>query len=335
MSTQVLLETIKQVAVKGKGILAADESHKTFGKRFDSIQVDNNSTNRRDYREMLFTTSHLNEYISGVILFEETLTQTSTLDGQTLGQVLSNQGIVPGIKVDKGLVNLNDAGETVTQGLDDLAERLESYKKAGAKFAKWRAVYTISECLPSKVAIHANAHALARYAKICQDNGIVPIVEPEVLMDGEHSIERCAEVTEAVLHEVFHELNINNVLLEGIILKPSMVIAGQDCKRPASVDKVAEYTVKILKRTVPSAVPTINFLSGGQSAELATEHLNQMNKLFSNLPWQLSFSYGRALQAPSLQAWKGQASHVEKAQHLLYKRAKLNGLAGQGKYSGE
>lgn len=331
MTKQALLSTIEQIAIKGKGILAADESHNTIGKRFDSIDIENTETNRRDYREMLFTAPGLSDYISGVILFEETLTQKSSQDN-TLAEVLSKQGIVPGIKVDKGLVDLNDAGEKVTQGLDCLADRLTEYKKVGAKFAKWRAVYTISYTLPSAQAIHANAHALARYASICQQAGIVPIVEPEVLMDGSHTIERCAEVTEVVLEEVFHQLQLNNVFLEGIILKPSMVIAGSTCKTQAAIDEVATQTVTILKRTVPAAVPTINFLSGGQTAEVATAHLNRMNQLFSDLPWQLSFSYGRALQAPSLQAWHGKAENLAAAQELMQKRAKLNGLATQGKY---
>ena len=332
MSHTELLETVKQIALPGKGILAADESHGTCGKRFDSINVENTPDNRRDYRQMLFTTPGLNEHISGVILFEETLIQQST-QGATLGEVLSQQGIVPGIKVDKGLVDLNDAGEKITQGLEGLKDRLIEYKAQGAKFAKWRAVYTISDTLPSTQAKHANAHALARYAAICQSVGIVPIVEPEVLMEGSHTIERCAEVTEAVLHEVFHELEINNVCLEGIILKPSMVIAGSTCSTQASVDTVAELTLAVLKRAVPAAVPTINFLSGGQSAELATEHLNRMNQMDKNLPWQLSFSYGRALQAPSLQCWQGDKSKVSEAQDIMHIRAKLNGLATMGDYN--
>jgi fructose-bisphosphate aldolase, class I len=334
MANQTLLNTIKQIAVPGKGILAADESHKTIGKRFEQINVENTELNRRDYRELLFTSPALNEYISGVILYEETLSQKSTT-GITLGELLTQIGIVPGIKVDQGLVDLNADGEKVTQGLDGLAERLTDYKAMGAKFAKWRAVYDIGHQKPSIMAIHANAHALARYAKICQTCDIVPIVEPEILMDGEHTIQKCAEVTEAVLHEVFNQLYIHQVDLSGIILKPSMVIAGSSCTKQASVDEVAIQTVTLLQRTVPAAVPTINFLSGGQSAILSTEHLSRMNELFPNLSWQLSFSYGRALQAPSLAAWGGKKEQIEYAQKLMCQRARLNGLASKGQYHRE
>ncbi len=330
MSRQELLNTVEKIAIRGKGILAADESEKTIGKRFDTINVNNTGNNRRDYREMLFTTPGLNEHISGVILFEETLTQKSS-QSDTLGQLLTNQGIVPGIKVDKGLIDLNKNGDKVTQGLDGLSDRLIQYKENGAKFAKWRAVYSISQHCSRQV-IHSNAHALARYAAICQSQGVVPIVEPEVLMDGTHSIERCAQLSECILRAVFNELFTQDVLLEGIILKPSMIITGSDCPLQASIDDVALETVKILKRTVPAAVPTINFLSGGQSAVLATQHLNKMNKLHDNLPWQLSFSYGRALQAPSLELWQGNKNNTPAAQQALQQRAKLNGFASLGQY---
>lgn len=332
MSKSELLDTIARIAVPGKGILAADESHKTIGKRFASINLDNTELNRRDYREMLFTTPELAEWIGGVILFEETLGQKSSYS-VTLADILAKQGIIPGIKVDKGLVTLPlTHDENVTQGLDGLPERLATYKEMGARFAKWRAVFTIGQHTPSRLAIKTNANMLARYAAICQNMGIVPIVEPEVLMDGDHDLERCHLVTTEVLHQVFNELYQNHVFLEGIILKPSMVIPGEKCTRPASVEQVARATVEVLKRTVPAAVPTINFLSGGQSAELSTEHLNAMNQLYPNLPWLLSFSYGRALQAPSLDVWHGKAENKVAAQKVLFKRSKLNGLASKGQY---
>ena len=326
-----LLNTVKQLSVPGKGILAADESTKTIAKRLATIGVENTETNRRDYREMLFSTKDLQNYISGVILFEETLTQASH-DGTSLGQLIANNGIVPGIKVDKGLVDLPYTNEKITQGLDGLEERIIQYKKDGARFAKWRAVFNIADNLPSHTAIHANAHALGRYAGICQKQGIVPIVEPELLMDGKHTIERCFNATETVLHHVFHELHLQGIILEGIVLKPSMVIPGSECEKQASVAEVANATVQVLQRTVPAAVPTINFLSGGQSAELATQHLNAMNQCSNLLPWQLSFSYGRALQAPSLELWRGKAENVAAAQNELHKRAKLNGAAAKGEY---
>lgn len=331
MSITELQHTIELIAQKGKGILAADESHKTIAKRFAAINVENTERNRCAYREILFTAPNLSDFISGVILYEETLTQIGS-KGITLAQMLSKQGIVPGIKVDQGLVDLSNCPqEKVTQGLDGLGDRLVTYKQQGAKFAKWRAVFTVSNQLPSYTAIHTNAHALARYAAICQQHGIVPIVEPEVLMDGDHTIQRCSEVTEFVLHTVFHELCLQRVLLEGIILKPSMVISGSECLQQTNVETVASETVKVLKRTVPAAVPTINFLSGGQSAELATQHLNAMNQLF-DIPWHLSFSYGRALQAPSLDAWHGKVENVKAAQEQMHKRAKLNSAASKGEY---
>ncbi len=332
MSLTELKKTVAEIAVRGKGILAADESTGTIGKRFASINVESNETNRRDYREMLFTTHGLSDYISGVILYEETLGQKAQ-DGTPLVDILRKQGVVPGIKVDLGLVNLiNSDGEKVTQGLDGLENRLASYKEMGARFAKWRAVFNISDNKPSAMAVSVNAAILARYAAICQSLGIVPIVEPEILMDGSHSIERCKAVTEDVLHTVFHYLYLNKVMLEGIILKPSMVTAGEDSSVQATPEQVAACTVETLLRTVPAAVPSINFLSGGQSPQLSTLHLSQMHKLMSHLPWNLSFSYGRALQAPSLDAWRGNAQNVAAGQAALLKRAKLNSLACFGNY---
>ncbi|MAZ40123.1 MAG: fructose-bisphosphate aldolase class I [Legionellales bacterium] len=330
-----IIETAKAIGTRGKGILAADESTGTIAKRFSDISLESTEDNRRAYREMLFTANGIKEYLSGVILFEETLMQKSS-SGKLLADILTELNIIPGIKVDKGLVNLPFTDhEKITQGLDGLAERLEEYKKYGAKFAKWRAVFNISDIKPTQLAIEANAHALARYAAICQSAGIAPIVEPEILMDGNHTIARCKAVTEQVLQTVFAQLHLHKVKLEGIILKPSMVTTGQSASQQADIEQVAKDTIEVLLRTVPAAVPTINFLSGGQSAELATAHLNMMNKLYPNLPWTLSFSYGRALQAPCLDAWHGQAENVEKAQTILHKRCKLNGLAVTGDYASE
>lgn len=324
-------KTIADMVVPGKGILAADESTNTITKRFDSIKVESNEKNRLAYRHMLFSTQHLGDYISGVILFEETLGQ-KTDDNISVPELLSKQGIVPGIKVDKGLVTLaNSHNEKTTQGFDDLDKRIAAYKENGARFAKWRAVYSISENCPSQVAIRANADGLARYAAICQNHGIVPIVEPEVLIDGDHTLERCSEVTEQVLNEVFAALRIYGVSLEHIILKPSMVISGNSCKTQAGVNEVAAATIKVLKRTVPAAVPSINFLSGGQTPEQATAHLDAMNKL-GPLPWYLSFSYGRALQEPALKNWQGKVDNIEISQNALFTRAKLNSAASKGQY---
>lgn len=326
-------ETARTIGTSGKGILAADESTSTIAKRFASIHVDSTEENRRSYRELLFTATGINSCLSGVILYDETIKQKAS-NGKLMSEILAEQGIIPGIKVDKGLVDLPFTdGEKVTQGLDGLAERLQEYKNFGAKFAKWRAVFNISAVKPTALAVEANAHALARYAAICQSLDIAPIVEPEVLMDGDHCIERCKEVTAYVLQTVFEHLARNRVVLEGMILKPSMVTQGQDCKKAATIEQVAKDTVEVLLRTVPAAVPTINFLSGGQSAELATQHLDMMNKLYPNLPWTLSFSYGRALQAPSLEMWKGKPENIKSAQEVLLKRCKLNGLAARGKYS--
>lgn len=333
MTQRELAATIKEVAIRGRGILAADESTATITKRFQGIGVESTEENRRSYRELLFTTPGLGEFISGVILYEETLSQ-KTAKGESFVKVLQQQGIVPGIKVDLGLINLvNSLDEKVTQGLDGLPERLAKYKALGARFAKWRAVFNIDAERPSRLATKTNAEGLARYAAICQSLGIVPIVEPELLIDGNHSFERCKEATEEVLHSVFHALHRHKVVLEHMILKPSMVIAGQDCKEQASIDAVAKATVEVLLRTVPAAVPTINYLSGGQSSALATAHLNAMNALNPQLPWQLSFSYGRALQDTALKTWGGKAENVAKAQQELFKRAKLNSAACWGKYS--
>lgn len=331
MSMHELESTIMQLAVPGKGILAADESHGTIAKRFANIQVESTPETRCAYREMLFTTPGIEEFVNGVILFEETLGQKDA-SGKLFPELLSEKGIVPGIKVDKGITSLPFTEEKITQGLDGLAERLVTYKQMGARFAKWRAVLNIAADMPTPLAIRANAEALARYAAICQDNGIVPIVEPELLMDGNHSLERCAEATEKTLQTVFHKLNKYKVILECMILKPSMVISGTEHKPAASVKEVAQATLKILRRTVPAAVPTINFLSGGQSSEVATAHLNAMNAGKAQ-PWLLSFSYGRALQDVALKTWQGKSENVKAAQQAFYKRAKLNALASQGKYT--
>ncbi len=315
----------------GKGILAADESSPTIKKRFDSIDAESTEESRRRYREMLFTTAGVADYIGAVILFDETMRQ-STTDGVPFPQYLSDLGMIPGIKVDKGAKALAGfPGETVTEGLDGLRERLEEYADMGAKFAKWRSVIHIGDGIPTDLCISANAHALARYAALCQEAGIVPIVEPEVLMDGDHSIERCEEVTAATLDVVFEELKGHRVALEGIVLKPNMVISGSDAANRAGPQEVAEATLRCLKAHVPAEVAGIAFLSGGQTAEEATEHLGLMNQM-GELPWELSFSYGRALQAPALAAWRGDEAKFAAGQEALFKRAKLNSLARLGKY---
>jgi fructose-bisphosphate aldolase class I len=328
-----LAKVAQAMVARGKGILAADESSGTIEKRFKSINLESTEENRRAYRDLLFTAKGIGNHISGVILFDETIRQKSA-DGTPFPTVLSRQGILPGIKVDAGTSDLALCpGEKITEGLDKLAKRCQEYVKLGAKFAKWRAVITIGRDMPSTTCIAGNAHALARYAAICQGNGLVPIVEPEVLMDGDHTIERCEEVTEWTLNAVYEALYINRITLEETVLKPSMVIAGKDCARQASVQEVAERTVKVLKRCVPAAVAGIAFLSGGQGDEQATENLNAMNSLFKGkLPWPLTFSYGRALQAPPLKAWKGTAANVAQAQSLLAHRARMNGLATTGDY---
>ena len=332
MSISECIQTTKLIASPGKGILAADESDSTIKKRFDSINTESTKENRRVYRTMLFSTPNLSNFICGIILFEETLFQKMD-NGMTIPEFLLQNNILPGIKVDKGLIDLAASdNEKVTQGLDFLSDRIKHYKEAGAKFAKWRCVYNIGTHKPSDQAIHSNSECLARYAAICQQHGIAPIVEPEILINGHHNIEECAQASEKVFSDVFSALERHHVCLEGIILKPSMVIAGDECTTQAPPEHVAKYTLKILKRTIPSAVPTINFLSGGQTPEQATLHLDLMNKL-EDTPWNLSFSYGRALQEPALNAWAGNSKNIRSAQNALYKRAQLNGLAAKGEYS--
>lgn len=332
MNIHELETTARSLVAAGKGILAADESSPTIEKRFKSINVPSTEETRRAYREMLFATPRLGEAISGVILFDETLRQKAA-DGTPLAEVLRRQGIMPGIKVDKGAKALAGfPGEKVTEGLDGLRERLAEYVRLGAKFTKWRAVITIGDQIPSRFCLEANAHALARFAALSQEAGLVPIVEPEVLMDGTHTIERHFEVTEAAQQLVFRALSHHHLHLEGMLLKPNMVLAGKDCPQPASVAQVAEMTLRCLRRTVPAAVPGIVFLSGGQSDVLATEHLNAMNRL-GKAPWELSFSFGRALQAPALKAWAGKRENVATAQKALQHRAQCNNAARFGKYS--
>ena len=332
MNTSELESTMNTLTAKGKGILAADESTGTITKRFQTLNIECTEDTRRAYRETLMTTPDLGKFIAGVILYEETLNQ-KTSKGMLFSEMLQKQGILPGIKVDKGLVLLaGTQDEFVTQGLDSLPERLADYKSKGARFAKWRAVYAVSAQTPSSLLIHTNAEVLARYAACCQKQGIVPIVEPEVLIDGSHTLEQCFEATEQVLNAVFHALYLHKVYLEGIVLKPSMVISGKSCSKKASTQQVAEATVCVLRRTVPAAVPTINFLSGGQSSEEATAHLNAMNLLHMSKPWNLSYSYARALQDNCMKTWHGEAKNIPAAQKALYKRAKLNSLATQGQY---
>lgn len=327
-----LQTTIHALVQKGKGILAVDESSPTIAKRFKAINVESTEENRRSYRSLILATPDLGQFISGAILFEETLTQQND-DGIMLPELCTQQGIVPGIKVDAGKLALPNApGDEITAGLDGLALRLEKYKKQGARFAKWRCVYHISNTTPSQLAIEANAEVLARYAAICQSQGIVPIVEPEVLIDGDHSLSRCAEVSEAVFHEVFHALHRHHVVLEHIVLKPNMMVPGKESPFKATPDEVAIQTIKVLRRTVPAAVPSINFLSGGLTPEDATAFLNAMNQQAPQ-PWELTFSYGRALQEPALKAWKGDSANNQNTQAALYKRAKLNGAARYGNYN--
>ncbi len=327
-----LQATVQALVQNGKGILAADESNPTIAKRFKAIGVESTEETRRAYRSLLLGTTGLGEFISGIILYEETLDQRAD-DGTPLSQVATRQRIVPGIKVDAGKIPLALApGDEITQGLDGLAKRLDAYKRQGARFAKWRAVYNVSDTLPSRLAVETNAEALAHYAAICQGQGVVPIVEAEVLIDGDHTIARCAEVTEAVLHEVFHALHRHCVVLEHTLLKPSMVVPGKEHAQHATPAEVAAQTIRVLRRTVPAAVPGINFLSGGQTPVEATANLDAINRIGPQ-PWQLSFSYGRALQEPALQAWKGQATHMRNAQNALLKRARLNSAAREGKYA--
>ncbi|HZR92078.1 MAG TPA: class I fructose-bisphosphate aldolase [Gaiellaceae bacterium] len=334
MSTQALKETARALVAPGKGILAADESSGTIKKRFDSIGVESTEESRRAYRDLLFTTPGVEEFISGVILFDETIRQSSA-DGTPFPKLLEGKGIIPGIKVDKGAKDLANApGEKITEGLDGLRERLEEYRSLGARFTKWRAVITIGAGIPSEYCIWANAHALARFAALSQEAGLVPIVEPEVLMDGDHTIDRSFDVTSRTLHAVFTELRDQRVHFDQMLLKPNMVLSGYDCPEQAGPEEVAERTLECFRRHVPAAVPGIVFLSGGQSDEDATVHLNAMNAIGPH-PWQLSFSYGRALQAPALKAWGGRPENVQAAQRAFYHRAKLNSAARSGSYTPE
>ena len=335
MAAQELHETARALVAEGKGILAADESEGTIKKRFDSIGVESTEENRRAYRDLLFTTQGVEDYISGVILFDETIRQSSADAGTPFPKLLESKGIIPGIKVDQGAKLLALAeGETVTEGLDGLRGRLEEYHGLGARFAKWRATYSIGDGTPSEYCIWTNAHALARYAALCQEAGLVPIVEPEVLMDGSHSIERSYHVTSRVLAAVYTELFDQRVDVEGTLLKPNMVLSGYEASDRAGADDVAEWTLRCFAKHVPAAVPGIVFLSGGQSDEDATANLNAMNKRGPH-PWQLSFSYGRALQAPALKAWQGKPENVEHAQRAYYHRAKMNSAARTGMYAPE
>jgi len=330
------LESIAATLVAdGKGILAADETVPTLTKRFDTLEIKSTEQSRRTYREMLFTAPGAAEFISGVIMQDETIRQKSS-GGTPLAEVLSAQGILPGIKVDTGAKPLaGSPGESITEGLDGLRDRLSEYHGMGARFAKWRAVIRITDALPSRACVSANAHALGRYAALCQEQHLVPIVEPEVLMDGAHSIERCEEVTGAVLHAVFHALFEQGVSLTSMLLKPNMIIAGKECPRPAPVQEVATATLRCLGRHVPAAVPGIVFLSGGQSDRVATAHLNAINRLPGPRPWKISFSYGRALQDPALEAWRGRDENLKAGQQALSHRARCNGGASLGTYTDE
>jgi fructose-bisphosphate aldolase class I len=333
MKLNKLADNAQLLVTDGKGILAADETVSTVTKRLDAQKIESTEESRRNYREMFFTTSAINEFISGVILQDETIHQKSS-QGTMLAEVLSRQGILPGIKVDTGAkVLANSEGEKITEGLDGLRERLTAYYELGARFAKWRAVITVSDVLPTKYCINVNAHALARYAALCQEQDIVPIVEPEVLMDGSHTIERCEEVTNAVLHAVFKALFKQRIYLEGMLLKPNMVISGKECPKQASAEEIAAATLRCLRRSVPSAVPGIVFLSGGQDHVTATKNLNAINQSEGAKPWKLSFSYGRALQDEALKAWGGKQDNLKAAQQAFYRRAKCDSAASLGKYT--
>jgi fructose-bisphosphate aldolase class I len=335
MNLQILQATAKAMVAKGKGILAMDESNGTCHKRFKKAGIEETIDQRQAYRDLLVTTPGLSSHISGAILYDETIRQ-NTLSGVLFPQYMDKQGILPGIKVDTGAKDLaGHPGEKVTEGLDGLRERFIEYKKMGARFAKWRAVITIGPGIPSHACIQANAHALARYAALAQEADLVPIVEPEVLIDGDHTLERCYDATRATLRRVFSELAGQGVAFEGMILKASMVISGKSCPKQASVEDVARETVRCLVNTVPPAVAGVAFLSGGQGNEQATAHLNAMNRMNKNLPWPLSFSYARALQQPALEAWHGKKENVAQAQKLLLRRAKLNGAATLGLYREE
>jgi fructose-bisphosphate aldolase class I len=334
MDQALLSKTAAAMVAEGKGLLAADESSGTCETRFKSVGVECTEENRRAYRGLLFTTPGIEQYVSGVILYDETVRQ-KTNDGTSFPDYLAKKGILPGIKVDTGAKDLALCpGEKVTEGLDGLRERLAAYFKAGCRFAKWRAVITIGEAIPSHSCLYANAHALARYSALCQEANIVPIIEPEVLLDGGHTIERCEEVTEATLRATYAALSAHNVSVEHVILKASMVVSGKQNSRQAGVDEVAERTVRVLKRTVPASQPGVVFLSGGQSDVNATAHLNAMVSL-KGLPWPLTFSYSRALQNPALNTWKGQNANVGAAQRAFHHRAHMNGLAAQGKWKPE
>lgn len=335
LSKLEIQETAETLVADGKGILAADESMSSITRRFEPVGISSTEENRRAYRELFFTTPGVEAFISGVILFDETLRQSAD-NGAPFPELLRDKGILPGIKVDRGTRPMAGfPGEKCTEGLDGLRERMVEYRALGARFAKWRAVFSISPSTPTRYGISVNARDLARYARICQEAGITPIVEPEVLMEGPHHLSVCEEVTGNVLKEVFNELVEARVLLEGMLLKPNMVLPGSEFPKSASVEDVAEATLRTLRRSVPAAVPGIVFLSGGQSAEMATVHLNAMNAMSNHQPWKLSFSYGRALQAPSLEAWRGRMEKVKEAQRLFYHRSHLNSLAAQGNYRQE
>jgi fructose-bisphosphate aldolase class I len=336
MSAQDLIDTAKAMVADGKGLLAMDESTPTCNKRFEKVGVPQTEEARRSYREMILTTPGLGEFISGVILYDETIRQ-SRKDGTLFVKVITDAGIIPGIKVDTGEEDMaGHPGEKITEGLDGLRDRLAEYSQMGARFAKWRAEIAVGEAIPSRGCIEANAHALARYAALCQEAGLVPIVEPEVLMDGGHTLERCFEITAEVLRTVFNQLYTQRVMLEGMILKPNMVLPGKDCPKHESVEEVADATVTCLLRSVPAAVPGIAFLSGGQPYELASARLNAMNVRFkSRLPWALAFSFARAIQQPALEIWKGRQAHAAAAQQALYHRARCNSAARLGEYGAE
>jgi fructose-bisphosphate aldolase class I len=334
MNTRQLIDTARALVAGDKGLLAMDESNPTCNKRFAKLGIPQTEEARRAYRELIVTTPNLGESISGAILYDETIRQQKR-DGTPFAKALTHAGIIPGIKVDAGAKDMAaHPGEKITEGLDGLRERLAEYFQMGARFAKWRAVIAIGDDIPSRSCIEANAHTLARYAALCQEAGLVPIVEPEVLMDGGHTLERCSEVTEEVLRTVFNQLNSQRVLLEGMILKPNMVLPGLTCPKQETVDEVADVTVKCLLRTVPAAVPGVAFLSGGQPSELASARLNEMNVRFkSRLPWALTFSFSRAIQQPALEIWSGKEANVSAAQKALYHRAKCNRAARRGEYT--
>jgi fructose-bisphosphate aldolase class I len=336
MNAQELIATAKALVAEGKGLLAMDESTSTCNTRFEKTGIPQTEEARRSYRELIMTTPGLSEFISGVILYDETIHQSGK-DGTPFVKVITGARIIPGIKVDTGAKDLaGHPGEKITEGLDGLRDRLKGYFQMGARFAKWRAVITIGDAIPTRGCIEANAQALARYAALCQEAGLVPVVEPEVLMDGEHTLVQCCEVTEEVLRTVFNRLYGQRVALEGMILKPNMVLPGLTCPKQETMDEVAEATVRCLLRTVPAAVPGIAFLSGGQSAELASARLNAMNVGFmARLPWALTFSFARAIQQPALEIWQGKEAHVATAQQALYHRAKCNGAARRGEYNAE